>query len=36
VVWWLIPIIPATLKVEIGRIVVQGQPRQKVIKTPLQ
>jgi hypothetical protein len=29
------PVIPAIWEVEIGRITVQGQPRQKVSETPL-
>jgi hypothetical protein len=29
---WLIPIILVTGKAEIGRIIVRGQPRQKVSK----
>jgi hypothetical protein len=29
------PVIPATQKVEIGRIAVGGQPRQKAQETPL-
>jgi hypothetical protein len=33
---WLKPIILATWEVEIGRIMIQGQPRQKVSKTPSQ
>jgi hypothetical protein len=28
--WWLIPIILTTQKSDVGRIVVQGQPGQKV------
>jgi hypothetical protein len=28
--WWLMAIIPVTLEVEIGRIMVQCQPQQKV------
>jgi hypothetical protein len=32
--WWLTPIIPTTWEAEIGRIRVQGQPGQKVSKTP--
>jgi hypothetical protein len=30
------PVIPATWEAEIGRIFIQGQPRQKVSKTPSQ
>jgi hypothetical protein len=30
------PIIPATWEMEIGRIMVQRQPRQKVIENPSQ
>jgi hypothetical protein len=33
---WLTSVIPATKETEIGRITVQGQPRQKVSKTPSQ
>jgi hypothetical protein len=33
--WWFTTVIPATPKVEIERIVVQGQPRQKASKTPI-
>jgi hypothetical protein len=33
---WLATVIPATQKAEIRRITVQGQPRQKVTKTPYQ
>jgi hypothetical protein len=33
---WLMPAIPATQEVEIRRIVVLGQPRQKVSETPSQ
>jgi hypothetical protein len=28
--YWVMPLIPATLKVGIGKIAVQGQPRQNV------
>jgi hypothetical protein len=35
-VQWLIPIILVTLEVEIGRIVVRGQPWYKVYETPFQ
>jgi hypothetical protein len=31
--WWFIPIILATQEAELGRIMVQGQPVQKVSKT---
>jgi hypothetical protein len=34
-VQWLIPVIPTTQEAEIGRITVQGQPRQKVSETPI-
>jgi hypothetical protein len=34
--WWLISIIPATQEAEIRRIVVQGQPGQKVTEVPSQ
>jgi hypothetical protein len=33
-VWWFLPIILATQEVEIGRILVRGQPGQKFNKTP--
>jgi hypothetical protein len=33
---WLSLIIPATQEAEVKRIMVQGQPRQKLIKTPSQ
>jgi hypothetical protein len=33
---WLIPVILATWEAKIERIVVPGQPRQKVCKTPSQ
>jgi hypothetical protein len=33
---WLTPIIPDTLEVEIGRIAVQGQQGQRVVKTSSQ
>jgi hypothetical protein len=32
---WSTSVIPASWKVEIRRISVQGQPRQKVSKTPI-
>jgi hypothetical protein len=32
--WWHKPEMPATQEVEIRRIAVWGQPRQKVSKTP--
>jgi hypothetical protein len=31
---WFLPVILTTWEAEIGRIIVQGQPRQKVCKTP--
>jgi hypothetical protein len=34
--WWLMTVILATQKAEIGRITVQGYPRQKVGVTPSQ
>jgi hypothetical protein len=34
--WWFTPIITATWEVEIRRMEVQGQPRQKVSETPSQ
>jgi hypothetical protein len=33
---WLTPVIPATWEVAIRRLTIQGQPRQKVLKIPLQ
>jgi hypothetical protein len=32
--WWLTSVIPATWEADIRRIEVQGQPGQKVFKTP--
>jgi hypothetical protein len=32
--WWVTPVIPAISKVEIGGVVVEGQPKQKVRETP--
>jgi hypothetical protein len=32
--WWLMPIILTTWEAKIGRIMVQGQPRQIVHKIP--
>jgi hypothetical protein len=34
--WWLTPVIPDTQEAEIRRIIVQDQPRIKVIETPSQ
>jgi hypothetical protein len=34
--WWFTPVILAIWETEIGRIKVQGQPRQNVSKTPSQ
>jgi hypothetical protein len=33
---WLSPVIPVTWEVEIGRIVVWGQPEQKISQIPFQ
>jgi hypothetical protein len=33
---WLKPINLATWETEIGRIIIQGQPKQKVLETPSQ
>jgi hypothetical protein len=34
--WWLVSVIQAPWEVEIGRIMVQGPPRQKVSQSPSQ
>jgi hypothetical protein len=34
--WWYMPVILPLRKVEIGRIEIQGEPKQKVIETPFQ
>jgi hypothetical protein len=34
--WWHKPVIPATWEMEIRKITVEGQPRQKVRETPSQ
>jgi hypothetical protein len=34
--WYSTPIIPTTQEVEIGKVMVQGKPRQKASKTPVQ
>jgi hypothetical protein len=33
--WWLTPIILASWEAEIGKIMVQGQPRQIIQETPI-
>jgi hypothetical protein len=35
-VWWLIPVSPATLEAEIRRMEIQGQSKEKVSETPTQ
>jgi hypothetical protein len=35
-VWWLTPVIQVTMEAEIARIEGQGQPGQKIVKTPFQ
>jgi hypothetical protein len=35
-VWWLALVIPTTPEADIGRIMVRGQPGQKVIKSSSQ
>jgi hypothetical protein len=35
-VWWVLSVFPATWKMELRRVKVQGQPRKRVVETPSQ